>query len=200
MKQDVASVECKRLQAAQVRKRARVARSLHTRTFRKHGADRPIYQVTHPQEFRRAFVQASLQPLFEVRHRFGVYELIAGDMTVARIDSHGQIQCCKEWVSPVGLSPGNVDILVRLGLNGLLARIGQQYAQMLGLGPGSEQIKEHIDIDTCVGGYERTLSRCLAGQAVRAIRQFRTHLDPDPLRGRLQRRMLSRTLQDYLAA
>ena len=103
-----------------------------------------------------------------------------GESPIGRIDADGQLVFCSEQASPISLVPSNVHLLAQTGLHALCGRIDRRYRQLLST--RQDRSGARFEVNMYHGSYERTVTRFMAGQAVGAIRQFRSHLAPAPLR------------------
>lgn len=128
----------------QVRHLAYLARVLMTKRYRYRDGvsftkihESCVFAAKHPKLFRRAFVEASLAPPFEIRHGEGrACTFHVGSDVVAQLGPHGGLLWSNRRISPISLAPKNVTLLTQLGLRAFWGRLLSRYEQLLDLPQG----------------------------------------------------------------
>lgn len=157
---------------SEIRKVAQLARDIHTRKFKYYGQEATIVEAPHPRPFRRAYVETALEPPFALVRRKSVWELQVFGMPLGRVNAKGQVNDIRDQLSPISLSPSNIEGMAALAWSRFKVKVETRYAALC----KEESHARRLYVDEGVGGYGKIRMQKLRGLAIRAVKAFSAHV------------------------
>lgn len=163
--------------APSVRRLARVAHGLTHRHYPCFGEQVAVYRPSFPRAFRRAFVEVSCFPPFQVVPQGEGWAFLVGRACIASIDAAGQLTVSKDGISPISL--GDPHGLAYMAISNFVQALEERYAKLTGR-PVTWAHRDLNYTDYAGAHGRRRLTRmCRLAQG--AMKAFCAHLPQEPL-------------------